>query len=298
MITLFVGAQPGTIQGERDTLQGNRMFTASRSPRKNTFDNVVDIYAYLDSGAFSDSPQDRLTPEGALNRQLTFEQRASAKWGGNWTARAFVSYDLLIDEVWSNGKRHKRRWSIADADIAVLKTIEAAKYLVSQRQILAPRKVILSAQGVDAIQYRECMQEILAIAEPDDIIGFGGWCILGRYKSWLPEFWQTLWTCLPLIAQNNNKDIHIFGVLYQPALGGLLWLADHYGLQVSTDSSAPIKSAACTTEAKRKKAGVRCTSGYWRDNVDWWINTLASLQQSEYYRKPPNSTMVRQLTLW
>lgn len=296
-VTLFVGGQPGTIQGERESLEGNRMFTAVRSPQNAAFDNVANVHALLDSGAFSDSPKDRLTPEGALNRQLTFEDKASNKWGGDWKAQAFVSYDLLVDEVWVSGKRHKRRWSISEADIAVNKTVEAAKYLVSQRQRLSPRRLILSAQGVDAIQYRECMQEILAVAGPNDIIGLGGWCILGRFKSWLPEFWRTLRITLPLIAQNGNKDIHIFGVLYQPALGGLLWLADYYGLRVSTDSSAPIKSAACTTAAKRKKAGVRCASGYWRDNVDWWVNSLDALHHTGYYQEPPKLQLARQLPL-
>ncbi len=294
---MFVGAQPGTIQGERESLQGNRMFTAARSPQKAEFDDVSSVCAYLDSGAFSDPPQKRLSPEEALNRQLAFETKASRKWGADWKAQGLVSYDRLIDEVWSNGKRHKRRWSISEADRAVFETIEAANYLVSQRQKVSPRKLILSAQGVDAIQYKDCMQEILAIAQPEDIIGLGGWCILGRFKSWIPEFWRTIHATLPMIAANGNKNIHIFGVLYQPVLGNLLWLADQYDLSVSTDSSAPIKSAACTTEAKRKKAGVRCKSGYWKDNVDWWVRTLDGLRQSEYYQRPPSLQLVRQLSL-
>lgn len=294
-IRLFVGGHPGTVQGDRENLTGDRMFTASRPPQLAAFPCLADLNAYLDSGAFSDPPERRLTPEGALDRQLAWEYKASEKWGSHWQASGLVSYDLLIDEVWANGKRHKRRWSIKDADRAVTETIDAARYLAGQRDRLSPRRLILSAQGVDAIQYRECIQEVLAIAQPGDIIGFGGWCILGRFKSWLPEFWRTLQATLPLVAANGNQDIHIFGVLYQPALGGLLWLADRYGLSVSTDSSAPIKSAACTSPESRRKAGVRA-EGHWHNNVEWWRNSLATLHGSEWYREPPDTGLIRQLS--
>lgn len=54
--------------------------------------------------------------------------------GHRWHAQALVSYDLLIDEVWTGGKREKRRWSVADADRAVRVTVEAAKWLTGQRE--------------------------------------------------------------------------------------------------------------------------------------------------------------------
>lgn len=302
-VDLYVGGHAGTIQKERETMAGKRMFSAAHRPQLAAFDaNQVD--GYIDSGAFTDKPRERLTPEQALNRQLNWEIKATEKWSvygkvsGDWMAKGIVSYDLLIDEVWTNEKRHKQRWSIKEADQAVRETVIAAQYLVSQRERLAPRKLILSCQGVDAIQYRECMQEILSIASPNDVIGFGGWCILGRFKSWIPEFWRTLRATLPLIATNGNTNIHIFGVLYQPALGGLVWLADRYGLSVSTDSTAPIKSAICTTPEKRKKAGCRVASGYWLDNVNWWINSLKHIRGSEYYQEPPDLEMVRQLSFF
>jgi hypothetical protein len=278
------------------------MFSAAHRPQLAAFPNTNDVIGYLDSGAFSDSPRDRLSAEEALERQLSWEIAASEKWArysvcsSEWQARAFVSYDLLIDEVWVGGKRHKRRWSLQQAERAVVETIANAQYLVGQRERLLPRRLILSCQGVDAIQYRECMQEILSIAKPNDIIGFGGWCILGRFKSWMPEFWRTLWATLPLVATNGNRDVHIFGVLYRPVLGGLLWLADQCGLHVSTDSSAPMKSATCTTPEKLKKAG--CRADYWLDNVRWWVDALANLRQSEWYCEPPNLKPVRQLSLW
>lgn len=295
-VDLFVGGQPGTIRGDHDDLVGKRMFTAVHRPRF-IYGDIAAIDGYLDSGAFSDPPQNRLEPDEALSRQLAWENKAGDKWSYSWQAQGIVSYDLLIDETWVNGQRHKRRWSIGQADGAVEETIRAAKYLATQRRWLAPRRLILSCQGVDAIQYRECTQEILNLARPGDIIGLGGWCILGRRTTLLPEFWKTIRAIFPLVAARGIRDVHIFGVLYGPALGGMLWLADQYGLAVSTDSSAPIRSAACTSTRTRKKAGVRVMDGDWRDNVRWWVNYLGGLRSSEFYKEPPDLALGRQLSL-
>ncbi len=279
---LFVGGQCGTIQGERDNLSGYRCFSAAHHQRPAAFENPSEVLALLDSGAFTDSPENRLTPEQALDRQLTWEQRASKGWGMPWISHALVSYDLLIDETWVGGRRYKNRWDLKKADWAVGQTILAAAYLASQRKFLAPRRLVLSCQGVDAQQYLDCTDAILQFAQPEDWIGLGGWCILGRFTTLLPEFWTTLYHVLPRIADRGIKHVHIFGVLYRPALGGLLWLADSYGLSVSTDSTAPILDC---TRADPQKAGVR--RNYWRDNVAWWQDSLANLRASPYYKPPP-----------
>src|SRR5262249_55630002 len=159
-------------------------------------------------------------------------------------------------------------------------TISAAQYLAARRRGLWPRDIILACQGVDAIQYEECVIEVLKVATPEDWVGLGGWCILGRQTRWMPTFWETLWRCLPRIAKAGVSRVHIFGVLYEPALAGLLWLADEFGLRLSTDSSAPILN--CTWKNK-KKAGVRVECGYWRCNVEWWTRHLANLRQSRHY---------------
>jgi hypothetical protein len=98
----------------------------------------------------------------------------------------------------------------------------------------------MSAQGVDAIQYKECVVEVLKYCQPEDIFGLGGWCILGMKRAYLPTFWQTMHLVLPLIANAGIKDVHIFGVLWEPALAGLLYLTDKHGLRLSTDSGKPI----------------------------------------------------------
>ena len=175
-------------------------------------------------------------------------------------------------------------------------TINAANYLASQRQRLHPRQLVLSCQGVDAIQYRECVMEILKVATKEDWIGFGGWCILGRQTSWLPEFWSTCYEVLPLIASAGTRHIHLFGVLYLPALGGLLWLCDRYDLTVSTDSTRPIAQTIWKKEENRKKANTQFE--YWRDNVSWWQMTLAELRYSKWYKQPPRRVATRQLSLF
>lgn len=287
-IDLYVGGHCGRVQGEPQNLGGKRMFTAAHRPERVT--HAAPVVGVVDSGAFTDVMEDRrLTAEAALDRQLAWETTASEKWSAPFVAERLVSYDRLIDEKWTNGERHKRRWSVVEGEGAVAETIEAAQYLAGQRERLAPRRLILSCQGVDAYQYQECAAEVLKLARPDDWIGLGGWCILGMRQRWMPTFWQTLRLVLPMIVASGVQHVHIFGVLYLPALGGLLHLADQHQLTVSTDSTAPV--LACTWK-DWKKAGAR--ERYWKDNVRWWQQTLASLRQSPHYRRPPEIAPARQ----
>src|SRR5690348_16434109 len=68
-----------------------------------------------DSGAFSDSWDDRLTLEAALQRQLDHARQFYYVD----RVQAVCSYDLLIDEKWEKGKRHKERWTELEAESAV-----------------------------------------------------------------------------------------------------------------------------------------------------------------------------------
>lgn len=275
-------------------MTGDRCFTAAHRPQVVSWSDRErsKVVGLLDSGAFTDPPHRRLSLEGALARQLSWEERAGAKWGGPWRASGLVSYDLLIDETWVAGKREKRRWSVDEAEWAVSATIDAAAYLASQRERVAPRTLVLSCQGVDPVQYDECAVEVLKVAQPQDWFGLGGWCILGRQKTLLPSFWSTLRLVLPRVKAAELSHVHVFGVLWEPALAGLAWLAHHHGLTVSTDSTAPILN--CTWKDQRK-SGARCS--YWRDNVRWWVDALANLRDSEWYREPPAVGATRQLAL-
>jgi hypothetical protein len=247
-----------------------------------------------ESGAFSDPPARRLDPERALARQLSWEARAGETWRAPCRARALVTYDRLVDEKWLGARRVKERWTVAEADAAVREAVEAARYLAAQRERLAPRRLVLARQGFDAAQYAECVSEVLAVARPDDWIGLGGWCVLGRWqRRWTPVFWATLRAVIPRIAKAGTRHVHVFGVLWLPALGGLVWLADRHGLSVSADSSAPLLAA---TRPDGRKAGLRAVG--WRENVAWWRRAVADLRTTAHYRRPPGvGAMWRQLPL-
>lgn len=290
-VRLLVGGHASRVQGEPQDLAGDRMFTAAHPPQTVPFAVDARIDGTIDSGAFTDPPHKRLAYDAALSRQLDWETRASAKWGLPFRASGLVSYDRLIDEKWVAGQRHKQRWSVTEGESAVQETIAAAQYLASQRVDIAPRRLILSCQGVDAYQYQECVTEVLKVATPADWIGLGGWCIIGMRQTWMPTFWQTMRLILPQIKAAGIGHIHIFGVLFLKAMGGLCYLADQYGLTVSTDSTAPV--LACTWK-DWKKAGAR--HHYWRDNVAWWISTLANLRDTSYYKNPPMLIPSRQET--
>lgn len=293
-VRLYVGGDAQNMQRRRYNLTGYRCFSGAYGPMSRfTAEEAANVIGLLDSGAFSDSPEERLTPDAALERQLRWEREAERWWGHPWKAAGLVSYDLLIDEVWTGGRREKRRWTVEDADRAVRVTVEAAEYLASQRARLLPRKLTLACQGVDCHQYAECVQEVLKHCTPADWIGLGGWCILGWFKSWIPQFWATCYRVLPLIAAARVRHVHIFGVMYRPVLGGLLWLADRHGLTVSTDSSGPVLA---TTWKNQKKAGAMRPT--WEENVRWWQDALASLRESEHYCQPPNVVPMRQKLLF
>jgi hypothetical protein len=172
---------------------------------------------------------------------------------------------------------------VAAAESAVVETIAAAAYLAGHRGDLAPRTLVLSCQGVTVDQYAACAAEVLRHARPGDWLGLGGWCILGRNRSWLPEFAATLRAVLPTASAAGLGHVHLFGVLFLPALGWLAWEADRHGLSCSTDSATPIVAA---TRGDPRKAGMRGAT--WRDNVAFWRGAVTGLRGSPHYRPPPD----------
>lgn len=296
-VTLYVGHDAVSLQGRRFNLTGPRMFNGQYGPSSRFLpEEVPFLSGRCDSGAFNDPPEKRLTPEGALERQLAWETRASDKWNAPYRHDSLVSYDLLIDEKWTPKGKIKERWTVAEADRAVRVTVEAASYLASQRDRLAPRRLVLACQGVDHIQYAECAAGVLAHCRPSDIFGLGGWCILGMQPSWLRTFWGAMRRTLPLVAAAGLTEVHIFGVMWRVPLGGLVWLADRHGLKVSTDSKKAAKDCVWKTEAEAKKAGRRRET--WEENIAWWQTELANLRSSRFYREPPNPSFHKQLALF
>lgn len=191
-----------------------------------------------DSGAFCDGAgSNRLSFDKALDRQVHHANKY------NYTDKIShrASYDLLIDEKWDDtGKRRKERWSEKESWKAVEETIHAAEYLTSNRNGLG---LVLSSQGVTLNQYMTCTIEIIKTMNvKQDIFGLGGWCILGIKRNKLRNsFREIMCNVIPYISNKGVTKVHIWGMMYAPALGELLWLCDRYGIELSLDSSGPQK---------------------------------------------------------
>ena len=138
-------------------------------------------------------------------------------------------------------------------------------------------------QGVNFDQYLYCLDQILEFAEPGDVIGFGGWCILGMPigTKWRETFFRVIEAAAPKIQSRGIDRAHIFGSLYLPCLGGALWLCDRHKICLSVDSSRPLLDHA-RSNLKRSKA----RGGNWQESVLWWKNSLSNLRASEHYRNP------------
>lgn len=246
----------------------------------------------IDSGAFGD--KDRLTYKDALDRQLEHE-----KWS-SYCGSAIVSYDRLIDEKWTVEGRKKQRWDEAEAWSAVKETIAAADFLASRN--IGQRSRVLSIQGVTPKQQAYCADAVCPMLTEGDILGMGGWCIIGWYppksdrrKEINRVFWDSAWHIVEAAAKNGVQRIHLFGVMVAPILGGLRWLCDEFGVgQLSTDSSGP-----STRPAQRKVWGYAdwarpCSfpEGEQRgrariQHVAEVRNWLFDFRATQYYRCPP-----------
>jgi len=263
---------------------------SERTHKENNVSVPADCIVLQDSGAFSDGLGLRLTPRLALERQL----KHAAKYHYFDQVEAIASYDLLIDEKWQDGQRRKERWAVSDAYDAVIQTVEAARFMADHAYLVPDWwRFVLSAQGVDTEQYLDCTRQIAPFFRYGDILGLGGWCIIGKMPAiMMPVFRETIIKVIPFAAQ-FTKRVHVWGVLYSPAIGELLWMCDQYGLELSTDSSGP---------QVRPCRGDWGYSG-WRDNdyqrppteirgierarhvatVREW---LANFRQTKFYREP------------
>lgn len=193
---------------------------------------LLDLFCCA-GGAFSDNPKHRLTPAGALKRQLNH----ATKYQYDDQIALLGTYDLLIDETWNDNVRVKRRWTIQDAEWAVGETVQAAQWL-NKHRVGIP--LVLSAQGVDAAQYLHCVEMLIDCFQSGDVLGFGGWCVVGRIPRQMMEiFRQTCDLVLPFIAKQGIYAVHIWGVIFPPALAYLLSVARIYNISVSTDSTGP-----------------------------------------------------------
>lgn len=190
----------------------------------------------IDSGAFQDVGEDtRLSFEDALNRQLEYEKTLTPE---GRPAYAIVSYDRLVDEQFNGVAQIKERVPVSKSEPYIRDTIEASKFLASKRAELRPRKLILSCQGTTADQYIYCLNEVLKVAQPGDIIGFGGFCIISKSKEYERQFYDVINRAFPIIAEAGLNQCHIFGVGIMRVLIQAEVLAQRYGLNLSYDTSS------------------------------------------------------------
>ncbi|MEC4565514.1 hypothetical protein L8C07_06110 [Paenibacillus sp. CMAA1739] len=140
----------------------------------------------MDSGAFQDTDKNnRVSYEKALERQLSLEKKVGI------ISERIVAYDHIGN---------------------VEETIRANKYLVSKRDDLKPRQLVLMVQGITTRDYIYCLTETLKIATPEDCIGLGGVAMSGRVNDAKNKLLDAIKIGLPVIYNSHIKDIHIFGV--------------------------------------------------------------------------------------
>ena len=70
-------------------------------------------------------------------------------------------------------------------------------------------------------------------------LGFGGFCILGRYPSLMRDFLETLALVIPFISKEGVRSVHLYGSIFFPALAALLSICDHHDISMSVDSAFP-----------------------------------------------------------
>ncbi len=267
-----------------------------KTKRENRIKVPLTTQVVQDSGAFVDGLGERLSFEAAHERQIRHGEKHG--YADQITHRA--SYDLLIDEVWDNGNRFKRRWTLQDAEFAVSETVKAAEFMAAHKD----RPAVLSAQGVDAAQYLECVKQIIPLLDTQDVLGLGGWCIVGKMpKVMMPVFRETIRLVIPYAAENGVHRVHIWGVLYPRAIGELLWMCDQHEISLSTDSAGPTlkpvlgqwgygdwidKTYKCPPVEIRGLERARHVQA----TRDW----LSHLRLTKYYREPKRRPV--QLELW
>lgn len=267
----------------------------AKTQRTNCIKIPSDTIVIQDSGAFSDNLAERLSFSGALDRQ----NEHAEKYGYADQISHIASYDLLIDEKWIGGARKKARWALNEAEFAIAETINAAKFIANR---YSNTGLILSAQGINADQYARCVKQIIPLLDEKDMLGLGGWCIIGKMpRQMMPVFRRVICAIVPMAAKNGVKQLHIWGVIYPHALGELLWMCNQHNLKLSTDSAGPSLRPAAFGEwgygdwkdSSYIKAPVKTRGLDRARHVQLVRDWLSDFENTQYYREP-----IVQLTLW
>lgn len=200
----------------------------------------ADCDVIQDSGAYCDQHHGRLSFGEALERQIWHAEEYG--YADQVTHRA--TYDNLV----------RKNASAEFARVAVNETISAARWMHRHRD---ERPLIITAQGKETAQYLACVQSLMPFFEDGDVLGLGGWAYTGRSRGRLmPLLRECVKSVIPFAAREGIRRVHIWGVCLPKALSALLWEADKHGVEVSTDSSGPVRKVAFSDWGY----------GEWRDN--------------------------------
>jgi hypothetical protein len=213
----------------------------------------------LDSGAFSDGPQKRKSPLAALRRQMQWEIKGRELWGPDFRASHIVAYDRLMHHFEEDEEAKKR----------TAQTIWACKVLSMWRSDIKPRTLVMPVQGRTPEEQASCAESILKLMREEDWIGLGGWCQIGRWKSRYAELEATAETVLPMAAKKGIHHVHIFGVMWEPALEIIDREATKHNMTCSTDSSRPAMGIAWNnTGMFRESTSLQDQIECWRARLD------------------------------
>ena len=215
-----------------------RVMVNTRYPIK----DVGNADVFCDSGAFQDIDSSiRLTPEQALNRQLSYEDYLRRNNNEFKYFESICIYDQMagVDEQVIDSKKIKRRGTRHTAMKAIRETILAADYYASKRASIEG-KICFVGQGIDPRQYIDmCIVPLLDLIRPGDFFAFGGFCIIGRIPSLKSVFYKTFQDAMPLLKKAEVSRVHLLGVLVSDVVSWANTEANKYGIEISNDGSGP-----------------------------------------------------------
>lgn len=194
----------------------------------------------IDSGAFQERDMlNRVSPLEAISRQTGLMSRLMYQRRTVVPQFKLVIYDKLVgvDEAIIDGKRVKKRGTDETAQSAVEETLQSGKCYAQNRHLLNSASIVFSSQGVSTEQYYGCAKQLISLMREGDIFAFGGFCILGRKSSLLPQFKETVRAVLPLLKQHGVRRAHLLGVGVHTGLEFAYAEAARYGVAMSTDGS-------------------------------------------------------------
>jgi hypothetical protein len=228
----------------------------------------------LDSGAFSETQEARLTFEEALARQFRWEKGARRKFGRDFCVDHFVAYDALMPSFLKDGDPEVKR---IEGEKRLAMTQAAAEYFDSRRARIEPRTLVLPIQGYSVDSYVSCCKTVLDAARPGDWLGLGGWCRIGQERLRWRDFRKVVAEVTWRTKRAGLRHIHLFGVLWLSALATFQWYCDEHGLSCSTDSTLPANAFWRYTQAAPASLAVA-------ERIEWWRARVADLRDHEDYR--------------